>query len=160
MLFKAVNTHLLRKMKYHCMDDFLFDWFGFDQTSKSVVNSTQANQLNQNQSNRWFVSLSYSDTSPCELSECSLCKVRLYNAKLRNAKVTLSNRGRKQIEGKEENRVHPGFEGGVVVNVLAFLSEDPSSNPTEDIFYCKTIYSISKYKNKSLNIPLKMIVFL
>ena len=23
------NTHLLRKGKYHCTADFLFDWFGF-----------------------------------------------------------------------------------------------------------------------------------
>ena len=23
------NTHLLRKGKYHCMADLLFDWFGF-----------------------------------------------------------------------------------------------------------------------------------
>ena len=26
---KAENTHLLRKGKYHCMADHLFDWFGF-----------------------------------------------------------------------------------------------------------------------------------
>ena len=47
----AENTHLLCKEKYHCTADLLFDWFGFDQTSKYVVD-TQANQLNQNHSNR------------------------------------------------------------------------------------------------------------
>ena len=26
---KAENTHLLRKGKYHCTADLLFDWFGF-----------------------------------------------------------------------------------------------------------------------------------
>ena len=36
------NTNLLRKGKYHCMVDLLFDWFGFDETSKSVVHSTKA----------------------------------------------------------------------------------------------------------------------
>ena len=28
------------------MADLLFDWFGFDHTSKTVVHSTQAKQLN------------------------------------------------------------------------------------------------------------------
>ena len=37
---------------YHCTADLLFDWFGFDQTCKSLSNSTQAKQLNHNQSNR------------------------------------------------------------------------------------------------------------
>ena len=32
------NTHLLCKGNYHCMADLLFDRFGSDQTSKSVVN--------------------------------------------------------------------------------------------------------------------------
>ena len=31
------NTHLLCKGKHNCMADLLFDWFGFGQTSKSVV---------------------------------------------------------------------------------------------------------------------------
>ena len=30
------------------MADLVFDWFGFDQTSKVVVDSTNANQLNLN----------------------------------------------------------------------------------------------------------------
>ena len=30
------------------MADLLFDWFGFDQTSKADSNSTQAKQLNPN----------------------------------------------------------------------------------------------------------------
>ena len=34
------NTHL--KGKYHCMADLLFDGFGFDQTSKTVLNATDA----------------------------------------------------------------------------------------------------------------------
>ena len=39
----AENTHLLRKGKYHCMADLLFDQLGFGQTSKSVYsfNSTK-----------------------------------------------------------------------------------------------------------------------
>ena len=46
------NTHLLCKGKYQCMANFLFDWFGFDQTWKSLSNSTQVKQLKPNQSNR------------------------------------------------------------------------------------------------------------
>ena len=38
------NTH--HRGKYHCMADLLFDWFGFDQTSKYVANSKQAKRLN------------------------------------------------------------------------------------------------------------------
>ena len=34
------NTHLLRKGKYHCTADILFDRFGFNQICKSVSNST------------------------------------------------------------------------------------------------------------------------
>ena len=34
------NIHLLLKGKYHCMPEPLFDSIVFDQTSKSVVNST------------------------------------------------------------------------------------------------------------------------
>ena len=34
------------KGKYQCTADLLFDWFGFDQTSKSLSNSTQAKQIN------------------------------------------------------------------------------------------------------------------
>ena len=56
------NTHLLRKGKYHCMTDLLFDWFGFDRTCKCLSNSTQPNQMNPNQSNRrlamqWYLPL-------------------------------------------------------------------------------------------------------
>ena len=40
------NNHLLCKGKYHCMTDLLFEWFGFNQTSKYVVNSTKSNQPN------------------------------------------------------------------------------------------------------------------
>ena len=29
-----------RRGKYYCVADLLFDWYGFDQTSKSVVRST------------------------------------------------------------------------------------------------------------------------
>ena len=38
--------------KYHCMAHLLFDWFGFDQTSKTVVHSTEAKQLNPSKINR------------------------------------------------------------------------------------------------------------
>ena len=34
--------HLRRKRKFHCTTDLLFDWFAFDQTNKSVSNSTKA----------------------------------------------------------------------------------------------------------------------
>ena len=33
------NTHHTRR-KYHCTADLLFDWFGFDTTSKTAVHST------------------------------------------------------------------------------------------------------------------------
>ena len=36
----------------HCTADLLFDWFGFDQTSKIVVHSTEAKQLIPNKINR------------------------------------------------------------------------------------------------------------
>ena len=48
----AENTDLLCKGKYHCMTDLLFDWFGFDQTSQTVVHSMQAKQWNPNKINR------------------------------------------------------------------------------------------------------------
>ena len=44
-----------RKGKYHCKADLLFDWFAFDQTSKSVVHTTQAKQLKANKSNQMSV---------------------------------------------------------------------------------------------------------
>ena len=37
---RSENIHLLLKGKYHCMPEPLFDSIVFDQTSKSVVNST------------------------------------------------------------------------------------------------------------------------
>ena len=46
------NTHLLRKGKYHCTADLLFDRLGFGQTSKSVYSFNSTKQLNPNQSNR------------------------------------------------------------------------------------------------------------
>ena len=56
------NTHSLHNGKYHCTTDLLIDLFGFDQTCKSLSNSTKAKQLNPNQSNRrssvhWYVPL-------------------------------------------------------------------------------------------------------
>ena len=36
----AEKTHLLCKAKYNCIFDLLFDWFGFDQTCKSLSNPT------------------------------------------------------------------------------------------------------------------------
>ena len=44
------NTH--KRGKYHCTADLLFDWFGFNQTSKTVVHSTWAKQLNPNKITR------------------------------------------------------------------------------------------------------------
>ena len=43
---KAKNTHHMGK--YHSTADLLFDWFGFDQTSKADANSTKAKQLKPN----------------------------------------------------------------------------------------------------------------
>ena len=34
------TRHAHHKEKYHCASDLLFDWFGFNQTSKAVANST------------------------------------------------------------------------------------------------------------------------
>ena len=51
-LLESEKSHLLFKGKYHCTNDLPFDWFGFDQTCKSLSNSTWAKQLNPNQSNR------------------------------------------------------------------------------------------------------------
>ena len=42
----------LAKKEYHGMADLLFDSFGFEQASKSVVYVTYAMQLNQNRLNR------------------------------------------------------------------------------------------------------------
>ena len=42
----------LHRRKYHCTSDLLFDWFGFDRTSKAVANSTKAKQLNPKKINR------------------------------------------------------------------------------------------------------------
>ena len=49
------NTHLLRKGKYHCTADLLFDRLGIGQTCKSVYSFNSTKQLN-----------------PYEVSECSL----------------------------------------------------------------------------------------
>ena len=48
-LFCIENSH--HWGKYHCMADLLFNWLGFDQTSKYVANSTWENQLNSNKIN-------------------------------------------------------------------------------------------------------------
>ena len=42
--------------KYHCTAELLFNWFGFDQASKAVANSTIAKHLNQHKMNRTSVS--------------------------------------------------------------------------------------------------------
>ena len=59
----AENTHLLRKGKYHCTADLLFDQLGFGQTSKSVHSFNSTKPMNTNQSNRRSV-VSFSDISP------------------------------------------------------------------------------------------------
>ena len=44
---KLENTHfLVRGGKYYCTTDLLLDWFGFDQTSTPVANSTYTKKLN------------------------------------------------------------------------------------------------------------------
>ena len=44
------KTQLFHKGKYHhgTMPELLFDWFGFDQCSKSIVHTTYAKQQNTN----------------------------------------------------------------------------------------------------------------
>ena len=42
--FTYIRGQLLIQ-RYHYTADLLYDWFGLDQTSKSVVNSTNAKQL-------------------------------------------------------------------------------------------------------------------
>ena len=48
-LVEPENTHHIGK--YHCTTD-LFDWFGFDRTSKTVVHSISAKQLNPHKVNK------------------------------------------------------------------------------------------------------------
>ena len=45
-LAMAENTHLLRKGKYNCTADLLFDGLGFGQTNKSVYSFNSKKQLN------------------------------------------------------------------------------------------------------------------
>ena len=52
--------------KYDSTADLMLDWFGFDQTSKYVYNSTLANQLNQNKETGGQL---YSDTCLYKLGE-------------------------------------------------------------------------------------------
>ena len=40
LVLRGRRVSLLWKRKYHCTADLLFDQFGFDRTSKSVVNDT------------------------------------------------------------------------------------------------------------------------
>ena len=60
---EAENNNLFHKGKYHCMADLLFDRFGFDKTSKSVVHSTKPKKRNPNKKTG---GQTYSDTSPYE----------------------------------------------------------------------------------------------
>ena len=46
------TAYFVPKEKSYYMANLLFDWFGFDQASKSVSNSTKAKQLNANKFNR------------------------------------------------------------------------------------------------------------
>ena len=50
VIYLQENTH--HRGKYNCTNDFLFDWFGFNQPSKFVANSTKAKELNPNIINR------------------------------------------------------------------------------------------------------------
>jgi len=38
--FNALCQRPSQRGKYHCMADLLFDWFGMNQTNKTVVHST------------------------------------------------------------------------------------------------------------------------
>ena len=71
MNLKAENTHLIRKGKYHCTADLLFDRLGFGQTSKSVYSFIQQNSWIQTSQTG---SQPYNEISPYEVSECSLLK--------------------------------------------------------------------------------------
>ena len=77
-LSKPENTHLLRKGKYPCTADLLFDRLGFGQISKSVYSFNSTKQLNPK----------YSDISPYEVSECSLPKPSLFLPSLGHVEVT------------------------------------------------------------------------
>ena len=46
----TVNTYIARGSITVATADLLFNWFGFDHTSKSVDNSTKAKQLKANKS--------------------------------------------------------------------------------------------------------------
>ena len=46
------RTLTIERGKYHCTTDLLFDWFGFNHTSKAYANSTLSKQLNPNKINR------------------------------------------------------------------------------------------------------------
>ena len=50
VIFITENTH--HRGKDHCMADLLFDWFRFQQTSKTVNPSTKAKQLIASKINR------------------------------------------------------------------------------------------------------------
>ena len=43
-----LSRQIILAWKYHFLAEFLFNWFGFNQTRKSVVNSAQAKLLNPN----------------------------------------------------------------------------------------------------------------
>ena len=61
---QSENTN--HRGKYYSTADLLFDLFGFDQTTKTVANKTNAKQLNPNKKTR---DEPYSDTSP--YAKCS-----------------------------------------------------------------------------------------
>ena len=61
MIRQAESTR--HRKKYYCTADLLIDWFGFEQTSKAVVNSTKANHQNPNKINRRSVILPSSDSA-------------------------------------------------------------------------------------------------
>ena len=58
------KTLTIDRGKYHCTADLLFDWFGFDRPSKTVVHSAYINKLYLNDINRrsvvqWYFPLSW-----------------------------------------------------------------------------------------------------
>ena len=50
--------------KYHCAADLMFDWFGFDQTSKTALNAKYLSKAAESKQNKQEVSRTVVPTSP------------------------------------------------------------------------------------------------
>ena len=71
-LYKAENTHLLRKGKYHCMADLLFDWFGFSCFVELKLSTDLLIWPNPNRSNRRSAIQGILQLAECVLMTCSV----------------------------------------------------------------------------------------